>query len=649
MTDQDLDGSHIKGLGINLFQSEWPSLTNIQGFIGFMNTPILKAKKGSVELDFYNDGEYNVWKEENDNKGWKVKYYKGLGTSTGKEFREYFEKKKLVGFEHSEKSDNAIDMVFNKKRADDRKDWLKAYDRNSYLDTAKTNVSYEEFIDKEFIHFSKYDCDRSIPNLMDGLKISLRKILYSAFKKNLVAEIKVAQFSGYVSEHSGYHHGEASLNAAIVGMAQNFVGSNNINLFLPNGQFGTRLQGGKDSASERYIFTQLNKMTRIIFPAVDDAILNYLNDDGLLVEPVHYAPIIPMVLVNGSTGIGTGFSTDIMCYNPLQIIQYLKNKLQSIEEQIDFIPYYEGFKGDITKISDEQFLIKGVYETLASDKIRVTELPIGYWTEDFKELLEELIEPSAGKDGKKNPAIVKDYDDMSKDTNVDFTITFMRGKLDELENTKCDYGCTGLEKILKLYTTNTSTNMHLFDADDTLHKYEKISEIIDSYYEVRLKMYSTRKDYMIDALEKELCLLANKSKYIKENLDGTIDLRKKKKDQVIEMLKEKKYDIMSDDDEYKYLTKMPMDSVTEENVDKLNKDHGNKASELEIIKNTSVNQMWISEIDTLREQYIVYKDERTRLMNGEEPKHKKKVVSKGLVKKSVKSAESKKFVIFDEE
>jgi len=407
MTDQDLDGSHIKGLGINLFQSEWPTLINIPGFIGFMNTPILKAKKGNVELNFYNEGEYNEWKTNNDNKGWKVKYYKGLGTSTGKEFREYFEQKKIVGFEHSDKSDDVIDMVFNKKRADDRKDWLKYYDRDAYLDTTKTNVSYEEFINREFIHFSKYDCDRSIPNLMDGLKISLREILFSAFKKNLTSEIKVAQFSGYVSEHSGYHHGEASLNAAIVGMAQNFVGSNNINLFMPNGQFGTRLQGGKDSASERYIFTQLNKITRSIFRSTDDHILKYLYDDGIEVEPIYYAPIIPMVLINGSKGIGTGFSTDIMCYNPLQIIEFLKNKLSSIENNIEFIPYYEGFKGHISKINNDKFLIKGIYEKIGIDKIKVSELPVGYWTEDFKELLENLIEPGVDKDGKKPLLILK--------------------------------------------------------------------------------------------------------------------------------------------------------------------------------------------------------------------------------------------------
>jgi len=635
MTDQDLDGSHIKGLGINLFQSEWPTLAIIPGFIGFMNTPILKAKKGSTELNFYNDGEYNVWKEENDINNWKIKYYKGLGTSTGKEFREYFEKKKIVGFQHSELSDNAIDMVFNKKRADDRKDWLKLYDRDAYLDTSKTNVSYEEFIDRELIHFSKYDCDRSIPNLMDGLKISLRKILFSAFKKNLTVEIKVAQFSGYVSEQSGYHHGEASLNGAIVGMAQNFVGSNNINLLLPNGQFGTRLQGGKDSASERYIFTQLNKITRSIFPTADDNILHYLNDDGLSVEPVFYAPIIPMVLINGSKGIGTGFSTDIMCYNPLQIIEYLKNKLLSIEDDIEFVPYYEGFKGHISKISDDKFLIKGLYEKLAIDKVKVTELPVGYWTEDFKELLENLIEPGSDKEGKKISAIVKDYDDMSKDTNVDFTITFAKGKLEEFENSKGDYGCNGLEKLLKLYTTNTCTNMHLFDAKDTLCKYERVSEIIDSYYEVRLKMYKERKDYMISALEKELILLSNKAKYIQENLDGTIDLRKKKKEQVIEMLETKAYNKLDGDTEYKYLVKMPMDSVTEENVEKLLKEKGKKETELETIRVTTINKMWITELDNLREQYVEYKEERARLMCGEDTK-KKKVVSKGAVKKVVK-------------
>jgi len=618
MTDQDLDGSHIKGLGINLFQSEWSSLTQIPGFIGFMNTPILKAKKGSNELQFYNEGEYEAWKEENNATGWKIKYYKGLGTSTGKEFREYFENKKIVGFEHNgEDSTNAIDMVFNKKRADDRKVWLEHYDRKSYLNTNNTSVSYENFINKEFIHFSKYDCDRSIPNLMDGLKISLRKILYSAFKKNLTAEIKVAQFSGYVSEHSGYHHGEASLNGAIVGMAQTYVGSNNINLLMPNGQFGTRLQGGKDSASERYIFTMLNGLTRAIYPIEDDAILEYLNDDGLLVEPLFYAPIIPMVLVNGTKGIGTGFSTDVMCYNPLAIISYLKDKLNGITNEQSFIPYYEGFNGTITQLEETKFLIKGVYEKIGPDKIKVTELPVGHWTENFKELLEKLIDPEVNKDGKKAVGMVKDYDDMSKDTNVEFTITFAKGKLDELEALKGDYGCNGLEKALKLYTTNTNTNMHLFNAEDRLHKYTSVVEIIDDYYITRLQMYQTRKDFMILTIENELILLTNKARYISEILEDTIDLRKKTKHEVINMLVSKKYDVVDNDLEYKYLTKMPMDSVTEENIQKINSEHGNKDAECKLLRGTTVNDMWMGELDRLIKLYMKYKEDRVRLHNGD--------------------------------
>ena len=617
MTDQDLDGSHIKGLGINLFQTEWPSLTLIPEFIGFMNTPILKARKGSKELVFYNTGEYEEWKELNDTKGWNIKYYKGLGTSTGKEFREYFEKKKIVGFEHNGKlSDDAIDMVFNKKRSDDRKDWLEEYDRNSYLDTSKSSVSYDDFINQELIHFSKYDCDRSIPNLMDGQKTSQRKILFAAFKKNLTTEIKVAQFSGYVSEHSGYHHGEASLNGAIVGMAQNFVGSNNINLLVPSGQFGTRLQGGKDSASERYIFTLLNKMTRHIFPEMDDHVLKYLDDDGQLVEPLFYAPIIPMVLVNGAKGIGTGFSTDIMCYNPLTIIEYLKQKLENGQtSHIEFIPYYEGFQGSIEKLDSGKFLIKGKYEKLGSDKIRVTELPVGFWTEDFKELLESLTE-TTDKTGKKIVPLVKDYDDMSKDTNVDFTITLQKGKLDELIAAKADNGCNQLEKTLKLCTTSSSTNMHLFDAHDKLKKYTDVSQVIDDYFETRLELYQTRKNYMIATLTSELLVLSNKARYIKENLDGTIDLRKKKKDEVNSMLKAKNYHIINDDEDYKYLTKMPMDSVTEENVEKLNKEHDTKQKELAKIQATTIQQMWTTELDAMNAAYLIYKEERERLMSG---------------------------------
>ena len=640
MTDQDLDGSHIKGLCINLFQNEWSSLTHIPGFIGFMNTPILKAKKGNQELKFYNEGEYEQWKQTNETRGWTIKYYKGLGTSTKTEFREYFEEKKFVGFEHTgATSDDAIDMVFNKKRADDRKVWLETiYDRNSYADTSKQMIPFEEFINKELIHFSKYDCDRSIPNLMDGLKISLRKILFCAFKKRLNSEIKVAQFSGYVSENSLYHHGEESLNKAIVGMAQNFVGSNNINLLFPSGQFGSRIKGGQDASSPRYIFTRLERITRCIFPEQDDKILNYLNDDGIPVEPQFYVPIIPMVLVNGSKGIGTGFSTEIMCYNPRDIISYLKNKLCGVEQdKIEFFPYYEGFTGTTEKISDTKFVFKGKYEKIDSDKIRVTELPVGYWTEDFKELLSDL-QNDKDKEGKKIVPVVKDVFENYTDTTVEFVITLSKGKLEELEESKGVYGCNGLEKMFKLYSTSSTTNMNLFNSEDKLKKYESVDEIIDDYYDIRLEYYEDRKEYMIDALEKEIMILSNKAKYIKEVLEGSIDLRKKKKQEIIDMLVEKDYDKLDDDEEFKYLVRMPMDSVSEENVEKLLKEHKEKQDELDRIKSTTIEEMWLSELEILENEYQEYQKEREQSQIGEIKVSKKKTITKisGGVKKVVK-------------
>ena len=601
LTDQDLDGTHIKGLCINMFDSEWESLINIPNFIGFMNTPILKAKKQSQEVMFYNDGEFENWKSNNDLNLWKVKYYKGLGTSTAKEFKEYFKNPKIVMF-NSTGADcrNYIDMVFNKKRSPCRKEWLENYNREDFMDTSLTNVSYKDFIKKEMIHFSKYDCDRSIPNIMDGLKTSQRKIIYSAFKRNLKSEIKVAQFSGYVSEHSCYHHGEASLNGAIVHMAQTFVGSNNINLLKPNGQFGTRLQGGNDSASERYIFTELNDITRNIFKKEDDNILNYLNDDGNMVEPDWYAPIIPMILINGSKGIGTGFSTDIPSFNPVKIITYMKNKILGEENNIKLLPYYQGFKGNIIPLNDNKFIVKGLYDIISTNKVHITELPVGIWTDDYKEYLEKLMDTEDKKKGN----IIKEYIDLCTDKQVDITVIFQNNiNIQELICKIDDNGCNQLEKLLHLFVQINTNNMHVFDEKERLKKFNTPYEMINYYIDVRRDIYTKRKFNLINELEKETIKLSNKVKFITEILNDVIDLRRKKNDQVVNLLESRNYDKLDNNDEYDYLIKMPMNSVTEENVNKLTNLHDEKTQLLEILHNTSEEQMWISELDSLLEQY----------------------------------------------
>ena len=632
MTDADLDGSHIKGLCINLFHSEWASLVKIPGFISFMNTPILRAKKGNQTLLFYNDGEYIKWKETTHNaSGWTIKYFKGLGTSTSVEFKEYFANKKIVDFTYSgANSDEIIDSVFNKKRADDRKVWLENYNKNAYLDTNVPSIHYEEFMNNEMIHFSNYDCARSIPNMMDGLKISLRKILFCAFKRKLTSEIKVAQFSGYVSEHSSYHHGEASLNGAIVNMAQTFVGSNNINLLVPNGQFGTVLAGGSDSASERYIFTLLNAITRRIFPEADEPILNYLNDDGSMVEPEYYVPIIPFALINGIAGIGTGFSCNIPPFNPAQIIQYLKMRLvngqgvgsssaAAVATEELFIPYYEGFKGTVEPVSPYKFLIRGKYLKLDDDRIRITELPIGSWTMPYITFLEGLMDGATDKNGKKILPTIKDMISTCTEVCVDIVVVFPKGKLQELETTIDSTVTTcpinGIEKLLKLTTTVLTTNMHLFNHRCCLHKYGSVNEIIDEFYEVRMETYQKRKDAMILNLGQILCKLSNRAKYILENIEGTIDLRRKNAVYVNELLTNKKYDTI--DGDFKYLTKMPMDSVTEENVANILKEKANMEAELANLIATPLTRIWMEELVALEKDYGVYKLYREKIQRGD--------------------------------
>ena len=464
---------------------------------------------------------------------------------------------------------------------------------------------------------------------MDGLKISLRKILYAAFKKGgLKTEIKVAQFSGYVSEHSAYHHGEASLNAAIVGMAQNFVGSNNINLLEPNGQYGTRLKGGSDSASERYIFTQLNRLTRLIYRQEDDAVLTYINDDGQMVEPVYYAPAIPMVLVNGSKGIGTGFSTDVMPHNPLHIIAYIRALLKEDTQQHRPViePYFKGFKGTIKNISTEtppKYLIKGTYEIIADRKVRITELPIGTWTDDYKEFLEKLMDAPAasekdkdkekGKGDKASAAtsatpVLKEYSDMSTDSVVDITVTFHPSyphTPKELQAAMIDSeaGTNKLEKLLGLFTTQSTTNMNLFDAHEKLRKYANIYDIIDDYYTERLALYAKRKAAMLAQLANELRLLTNRARYIQEVLDDKLELRRQTKEAIFAKMTAHGYEHIDGDTEFKYLLKMPMDSVTDENVKHLLSERDAKRTQHQELHDTTIQALWTKDLDELETEY----------------------------------------------
>jgi DNA topoisomerase-2 len=414
-------------------------------------------------------------------------------------------------------------------------------------------------------------------------------------------------------------------------MAQNFVGSNNINLLLPNGQFGTRLHGGDDSASERYIFTLLNSLARSIFPDVDDAVLNYLDDDGTIVEPEYYVPVIPFALVNGISGIGTGFSCNIQPYHPLALVDYLKRKLNDIStEAIDFVPYYEGFKGTVERIGDAKFAIRGKYDrTDAEDKVRITELPIGTWTMPYITFLEGLVDGGVDKTGKKIAPVLKDFKSNSTEVAVDITVQFPRGMLATMSS-------DAIEKTLKLATSVSTSNMHMFNAECKLHKYESVAEIIDEFYLVRMATYAKRKANQVQAMEQKLVKLSNRAKYIMGNLDGSIDLRRKTNDTVVSLLESKGFDRL--DGDYKYLTKMPMDSVTQENVDAIMKEKTETEQELDTLKATSCKTIWMRELVNFETEYAKYQKVRESIQNPEhtEGKDGKKKVVKVVAKKVIK-------------
>ena len=586
LADQDKDGSHIKGLCLNMFHSLWPSLLSIDGFISYMNTPILRAtSKGTGDVEtFYTEADYAQWVRDNPLAKVTLKYYKGLGTSTAKEFKEYMQDKNLVSYQFGG-TGTSLDLVFNKKRSDDRKDWLATYDRTRVNDARQKTVSVGDFIDKEIIHFSKYDNERSIPSLIDGLKTSQRKVMFSAFKRNLTKEVKVSQFSGYVSEHSAYHHGEASLNACIINLAQDFVGSNNLNLLLPEGQFGTRLQGGKDSASDRYIFTRLSKVARLVFRVEDECVLEFLREEGLDIEPRAYYPILPLLLVNGAKGIGTGFSTSVPKHCPLEITRYLLDRLRG-KRVSQLEPSFRGFNGVVKKVAEHRFATTGRYciDKLNS-RVTITELPIGTWTDDYKVFLEKLI------DDAKTGQIIKGYTDLSTDKTVEITVQFAKSTLAGLD----------VEKLLKLSATFSTSNMHGFDEQERLVRMDTVLDIMEEFFRVRLLKYSERKDKLTEELAAKCRIAGDKAKFILAVVDGTVDLRGEREEEIVKKLEE--MDLVRVKGSYEYLFTLHMRSLTKERSEQLMMTARKLDLQLAELKRKNPEELWIEELVEL-EAYL---------------------------------------------
>jgi len=598
MTDQDVDASHIRGLFFNLIHSLWPSLISQPNFICSLMTPIIKMTKGKEKIQFYNLIDYENWLKNNSSKGWTIKYFKGLATSTSIESKEYFKNMQCVDYKYTpEKSDVKINLAFNKKQADDRKEWLANYDRQAILNTSQKEVTYEDFIDKELIHFSTYDNQRSLPNIADGLKTSQRKILYSCFKRNLTGkEVKVAQLSGYVSENSNYHHGENSLQGAIINMGQNYIGSNNINLLMPNGNFGSRYAGGSDAGSPRYIFTVLNPLTSVLYSKADMALYEYIDDDGDLVEPFWYLPIIPMVLVNSVIGIGTGFSTNIPCYNPTDIVSVIYKLLNNENiDDIELTPWIKNYKGTIEKKSSGKYISRGIYKKITSTSIQITELPAYIWTLDYKEFLEEYLE--------KNPTKIKNYISNCTDCEIDFTIQFTTSAICDSYLEEEDNGYTKFENEFKLVSSKnlSTTNMYMFNTKCQIQKYDSPIDIICDYYFTRLEYYQKRKDYLLKKLQDDIDILNNKIRFIKAVVNEEIIVHKIKKDELVQRLEDDNY--MKLEDNYNYLIHIEIFKFTKDMVEKLEKEKKEADDEIERIKSKTKEVMWKDDLELFKVEY----------------------------------------------
>tara|TARA_B110000483_G_C18206288_1_gene547794 strand:- start:102 stop:3611 length:3510 start_codon:yes stop_codon:yes gene_type:complete len=617
LTDADVDGSHIKGLLINLFSVFWPELLEIPGFLMSLATPIIKAKKQKNVHEFYTLTEFDKWKETIDNlKQWNIKYYKGLGTSTSEEAKGYFtdiEKKNIKYINGNQiiedtnilKSTQKIELAFDKKKSEDRKLWLKSYNKNNIIEQTQKNVPFHEFIDKELIHFSDYDCKRSIPNMIDGLKPSLRKIMFSCLKRNLKKEIKVSQLAGYVSENSSYHHGEQSLYDSIIGLAQNFVGSNNIELLDPKGQFGTRLEHGKDSASPRYIFTNLSELAFHIFNPLDNPLLEYNEDDGNKIEPIWYIPIVPVILINGTEGIGTGFSTKVPCHNPEEIVNNIYS-LMDDKPLKQMKPWFRGFQGkiDFKKINEfgvQQYINHGCYKIIDDTTVFISELPIGKSTEDYKVFLESLL---YDKNNESNKQCLVDFINHSTEKVVKIILKFKKEVLkDFILNDK-------FETAFKLNDTKYTnySNMHLYNNKETITKYDSSEEILREFYSLRLIYYVKRKDYLLKILKKELDIFESKIRFIEEFIDGSIDIIKKEDDEINKMLEDKGFPKFGNDNNeenfsYDYLLNMRIRSLTKTKIDELKNQHENKLAIYNDIETKEPKQLWKEDLEKFLEVY----------------------------------------------
>ncbi len=613
VSDADVDGYHITGLLFNFFHTLFPSLLANNDFFYFMRVPLIKITKKGQVLNFFYEQQARDYIEQFKPTKDQIKYFKGLGTATDQQVREDFGKR-MVALVKDDECDKMMENIFAKETTDYRKDWIALYEPPKEYPQLKEyeveNLNLTNFLNKELINFSIDDCHRSIPCILDGLKESYRKILYAAFKRRLNhdgTEIKVAQFGGYVSEHTAYHHGEQNLYDTIINMAQRFVGTNNIPYFMNIGNFGSRRQGGEDAASARYIFTKLEKLTRLIFRKEDDPYLKDRVEDGHEIEKEHYLPIIPMILVNGCQGIGSGWSTNIPNHNPLKLSEWIRCWLNKNQNKPELLPWYNGFKGVIIE-EDKKITSYGVMDEIDDSHYEILEIPVGkkqFSIDKYKKKLLEMMEEG----------ILKNVEEQVTSANITKFIVTSNKKM--------------TMDSLNLIDTIHTSNMVLYDSNGKLKRYNSVEEIMEEYSVARLRLYGVRKEGQLMVMRHDLEVLRNKIRFIQEVLNDKIVLKGKDEEQLSEELKAKKFMLVEAC--YDYLLTIQIRQMTSKRVDALIKESKELDEQIKKLEITTPQQIWIQELDEFEKEYGKWLEEHKKQMETqkvEKPKERKTTIDK---------------------
>ena len=438
-------------------------------------------------------------------------------------------------------------------------------------------ITIDHLFNNDVRSFSVYANQRSIPHILDGLKPSQRKALYVLIKRSSsIPEtgIKVSQLAAAVAEQSHYHHGEASLEATIVGLAQDYTGSNNLNYFVPLGQFGNRLS--PTASAGRYIYTKPSPVLRKMFMSDDDLILEHLDEDGDIIEPKFYLPILPNILINGSEGMGTGFATKILTYNPND----LKDAVLAILTKQNvkrLIPWFKGFTGKVEALSEKQYQIFGSFKREGATTIHVTELPVGVYLDQYKEHLNKLIESG----------FIKDYDSHSTDTKFHFKLTCPKSALQESDDS--------LMSKLKL-VSKVSENLTVWITDNDTNKikaFKDANELLEYFVSVRLPYYEKRRLALIKQLNHDLEILEEKSKFIEYYLENSIAISKMKKTELYKTLESNGFKNIE------VLLSIKIYNLTLEAIETLNKSIKKTLKEIKSLESTNATKMYIDDLTNL--------------------------------------------------